>query len=73
MPYVSTAEKVLFRRGIREPLKDTLPEILQLRFGVQGREYGQTLQSFDDIEKLKKIRKAASDSQSFDEFLQAIQ
>ncbi len=73
MPYVSTAVKVLVRRGNIEAIKDMLPEILQLRFGMQGQEYGQTLQAFDDLDQLKKIRKAASDSRSFDEFLIAIQ
>ena len=72
MPYVSTAERVGKREGIRETIKRYLPEILQLRFGAQGREYGQTLREVDDIDKLNRIHQAASDSRSFDEFLQSV-
>jgi len=56
------------QQGLQQGLKDSILEILELKFGVLPEDVKAKINSTDDIEVLKEMRKKAILIQSLDEF-----
>ncbi|MDM7274244.1 hypothetical protein [Sulfurihydrogenibium azorense] len=57
-----------FKEGLQKGLKDSIIESLELKFGELPEEIKAKINSTDDIEALKEMRKKAILIQSLEEF-----
>ncbi|MCI0696642.1 hypothetical protein L0337_32150 [candidate division KSB1 bacterium] len=64
MSILTTAERVGIKKGREEGLKEAISDILEIKFGVVGRELLDHIEQVADIETLQKIRAGLKQAKS---------
>lgn len=72
MPYVTTLERIIQEEGIRVGLLRGIEDMLEVRFGSEGKKLLPEIAQITDVDLLDTIRLAARNATSLDDVRKAM-
>lgn len=72
MPYMAPFELRAKEEGIQQGLRESILNLLEIKFGPSGLAAEESLQTVEDASRLRAIFRNAAESSSLDEFRSAL-
>lgn len=67
MPYVSSVERIGYKRGVQEGLLEAIEMGLSIKFGEKGLRLLPAIRQIEDVERLKMIKNIVKSTDNLSE------